>query len=233
MPKAKAEADPLKEVLGTFAPPNRRSLGEDVTERLRAAIVRGTFGPEQHLSEATLAETFGVSRGPIREAFVELEREGLIKIERHRGARVTRLSQADIDEIYELRTALERLAIDRALRLATNDDLAALDAAVDRLQRAVAAQDVHEIVALDVGFHDAVYRAAHHDRLYQAWSALRPQIETFLHSRALDTRDYLERAVTEHAALRDAVRARSKRAALALIGEHLRSAHDRLSKLSS
>ena len=231
MPETKP--DPLTEPFGDFALANRRSLADDVTERLRAAIVRGAFGPEQHLSEATLAEKFGVSRGPIREAFVELEREGLVKIERHRGARVTRLSQADIDEIYELRTALERLAMERATRHATDDDFAAMDDVIALMQRAVKAGDVHTTVELDVRFHDLVYRAARHARLYAAWSNLRPQIETFLHSRSMDTRDYLKKAVREHAELRDVIRSGSKRNAVAMINEHLRTAYERLSQLFS
>ncbi len=223
--------DPVRETLGDFAPANRRSLADDVTDRLRTAIVRGSFGPEQHLSEVALAEKFGVSRGPIREAFVELEREGLVKIERHRGARVTRLSQADIDEIYELRTALERLAMERAVRYATDDDFAAMDEVIELMRRAVKAGDAHGTVTLDVRFHDLVYRAARHTRLYASWSNLRPQIETFLHSRSMDTRDYLKKAVREHAELRDVIRSRSKRNAIAMINEHLRSAYERLSQL--
>jgi DNA-binding GntR family transcriptional regulator len=219
--------------LGELAPANRRSLSEDVADRLRAAIVRGTFDPGQHLSEATLAEKFGVSRGPIREAFVELEREGLVTIERHRGARVTRLSKVDIDEIYSLRAALERVAMERAMRFATDDDFAAMDAMLATLKRAVKAGKIHDVVECDVGFHDLIYKAAHHARLYAAWSNLRPQIETFLHSRSMDARDYLKRAVLEHEELRDVIRGKSKKNALALIDEHLRGAHDRLTQLSS
>ncbi len=228
-----ATPNPVKETMGDFAPANRRSLADDVTDRLRTAIVRGAFDPGQHLSEATLAEKFGVSRGPIREAFVELEREGLVKIERHRGARVTRLSQTDVDEIYELRTAIERLAMERAVRYATDEDFAAMDDVIELLRLAVKAGDVHGTVELDVRFHDLVYRAARHTRLYASWANLRPQIETFLHSRALDTRDYLKKAVREHAELRDVIRSRSKRNAIAMINEHLRSAYERLSQLSS
>jgi DNA-binding GntR family transcriptional regulator len=227
-----AEPDPPKG-LGELAPANRRSLSEDVADRLRSSIVRGAFDPGQHLSEATLAEKFGVSRGPIREAFVELEREGLVTIERHRGARVTRLSQTDVDEIYEMRAALERLAIERAMRFATEDDFAAMDAVIATLKRAVKARKIHDVVECDVGFHDLIYRAARNARLYAVWSNLRPQIETFLHSRSLDAGDYLKRAVREHEELRDVIRGKSKKTAISMIDEHLRSAHERLSQLTS
>lgn len=216
-----------------MAPANRRSLAEDVADRLRESIVRGEFGPGVRLSEASLAEAFGVSRGPIREAFIELERAGLLTIERHRGARVTELTRQDITEIYELRHALERLAMQLAVQYATAEDFASMDAVVESLAEAVAEGDVHRVVQLDIGFHDLVYRAARNARLYAAWSNLRAQTEFFLHSRAKDTVGYLKIAAGEHAELRDVIRSRSAPDALAMIEQHLRSAYDRLSQISS
>lgn len=209
-----------------------RSLSAEVVDRLRAALVRGAFSPGQHLNEAALAEKLGVSRGPRREAFAELEREGLLTLERHRGARVTVPSQTDIDEIYELRNALERLAVERAIRFATESDFAAMADVVERLQRAANAEDVHEVVDLDVCFHDLIYVAAHHSRLYLNWSTLRPQIATFLHARSTDTQDYLVRAEREHAQLLDALQTKSGDTAARLIDSHIRSAYDRLSQIS-
>jgi DNA-binding GntR family transcriptional regulator len=226
-------SEPHDDLLNGLTLSNRRSLSEDVVDLLRAALVRGAFEPGQHLNESGLAEKLGVSRGPIREAFVELEREGLLTLERHRGARVTRLSRSDIDEIYELRRALERLAVERAVRYATDDDYTALAAIVKELRSAVKAADLHGIASLDVRFHDAVYRAAHHSRLYLSWSTLRPQIETFLHSRSTDSTDYLDKAVREHTELLDVLRTRSKRNATRLFESHIRASYDRLSELSS
>ncbi len=204
-----------------------------MVDRLRAAIVRGVFVPGERLSEAALADSFGVSRGPIREAFALLEREGLLELERHRRARVTSLSINDIDEIYELRVALERLAIERACKFATGQDLTAMQAGVERLREAVERGDVAAVVECDVAFHDLVYVAAKHDRLHKSWSLLRPQIETFLFSRAMDQRDYLDKSVREHAGLLDIIRAKAPVQAVALIEDHLRSAYERLAQLSS
>jgi DNA-binding GntR family transcriptional regulator len=224
-----SEVDPLKDL----TIPNRRSLSEDVLDRLRAAIVRGSLGPGHHLSEAALAETFGVSRGPIREAFAELEREGLLTIERHRGARVTRLAPDDVEEIYQLRRALERLAIERAVRLCEAEDFREFDVVLADLKRAVKEKDVHRVVDLDVAFHDLVYRAARHSRLYLAWTTLRPQIATFLHSRAMDSNDYLKKAVAEHTALRDVIRSKDAPRSIEMIDDHLRTAYERLSQLAA
>ena len=224
---------PHDELLSKLTLSSRRSLSEDVVDLLRAALVRGAFEPGQHLNEAGLAEKLGVSRGPIREAFVELEREGLLTLERHRGARVTRLSHADIEEIYELRNALEKLAVERAAERATDDDFSALADVVKRIRRAVDEGDLHGVVTLDVRFHDLIYIAAHHTRLYLSWSTLRPQIETFLHSRSIDTTDYLAKAVPEHAKLLEALRARSKDEVVRLTDAHIRNSYERLSEVSS
>jgi DNA-binding GntR family transcriptional regulator len=222
-----------KDALGELTIPLRRSLSDDVVDRLRSAIIRGEFEPDQRLSEAALAEAFGVSRGPIREALTQLEREGLLKVERHRGARVTRLSQADIDEIYSLRTAMERLAIERAARLADDNDFAAMEAVVQELKTAVAAADARRTVELDVAFHDLVYRAARHSRLYLAWSTLRPQIETFLHTRSTDTQDYFAKALHEHVALLEIIRSREPERAVEMIDDHLHTAYVSLTKMQS
>jgi DNA-binding GntR family transcriptional regulator len=221
-----------KLVIDDAATPNRRSLSDDVVDRLRSAIVRGTFAPGQRLSEVALAEAFSVSRGPIREALTVLEREGLLKVERHRGAWVTLLSRQDIDEIYELRLALERLAMERAARLATSEDCAAMAEVIELLRDAVERKAVFDTVALDVGFHDLIYRAARHDRLYQSWALLRPQIETFLNSRPSDQNAYLDKAVREHSELLEVIRRHDRERAVTMIELHIRSAYDRVSKFN-
>src|SRR5450755_3205695 len=223
--------EPSDQLLNKSTLSSRRSLSEDVVDLLRAALIRGAFEPGQHLNEAGLAEKLGVSRGPIREAFAELEREGLLRLERHRGARVTRLSPADVEEIYALREVLERLAVERAVRYAGDDDFADLADVIERMRRAVEDADLHGVVALDIRFHDLIYVAAHHSRLYSSWSTLRPQIETFLHSRSIDcdSNDYLQRAVPEHVELLDAMRSRSETDATRLIDSHIRDSYDRLS----
>ena len=73
---------------------------------MRDVILSGQFEPDERLGEQFLAETLGVSRGPIREALDQLEREGLVLIRRNRGAFVARLSREDLNEVYSLRLAL-------------------------------------------------------------------------------------------------------------------------------
>src|SRR6266571_1852144 len=89
-------------------PPPKRNLADAVTERMRDAILNGSFKPGQPLREEQLASMLDLSRGPVREALIRLEREGLVQVRRHRGAIVAQLSRTDVEEVYGLRLALER-----------------------------------------------------------------------------------------------------------------------------
>ncbi|GAB3057471.1 GntR family transcriptional regulator [Salinicoccus sesuvii] len=101
----------------------REVLPNSVTTILRQAILKGDLVPGQHLVQAELAEQLGVSRMPVREALKTLEMEGLITLEPHKGAVVNELTIDDIDEIYELRTMLESLALKKSIPYLTDEAL--------------------------------------------------------------------------------------------------------------
>jgi DNA-binding GntR family transcriptional regulator len=105
----------------------RRSLPQQVAERLRAEISCGQLPPGSVLRQAALAERFGVSVIPLREALRQLEGEGLVRSEPHYGAVVTDLSAEDVAEIVRITVALEGLAYPRALPRVGDSDLAAAE----------------------------------------------------------------------------------------------------------
>jgi DNA-binding GntR family transcriptional regulator len=210
-----------------MAPARRRGLADEVADRVRDAIFDGVYPPGGQLREVELAEALGVSRGPVREALLKLEREGLVRSEWHRGATVTALSDADVAELDSLRGALEQLAVGLVAAHASEAALAAIDAAVRRMERAA---DEHELVRCDLGFHDAVYAAAGHRRLREAWQAIRSQVHLFLLTRiGVEAEGYLAAVPAEHRRLAAALRDRDREAALALFAEHRRHAFDVLS----
>lgn len=191
--------------------------------------MRGRFEPGHRLSESMLAEAFGVSRGPVREALSHLQQEGLVQLERHRGARVTRISAEDVEELYELRIDLERFAVKRAVRLVDEEELERMKSVVSSYGRAVESNAVQEAVDLDMKFHDLIYLSARHARLYSCWTnLLRSQIHAFVLSSSLVDPSYMVPCVTEHAAIRDALEARDREGAIELIDHHLSSACERL-----
>jgi len=217
-----------------LSPPVNRSLADEVVVRLRKAILSGQFEPDERLGEQFLAETLEVSRGPIREALNQLEREGLVIIRRNRGAFVARLSREDVDEVYSLRLALEKLAVRLAIQNATLTDFDEMQAIIDTmasyLERGLTEQEGAE---LDVQFHDIVYRSTGHKRLYGFWENLRPQIHIFLLSRAAADSDFRQYAVESHQALLDAIRDKDEARAIATLEDHIRGAYDRVIKIYS
>lgn len=193
--------------------------------------MRGRFRPGDQLSETMLADAFGVSRGPVREALSHLQQEGLVVLERHRGARVTKISQEDVEELYELRISLERLAVKRAARRITADELDQMGKLVSSYGEAVEAEAVAEAVDIDMRFHDLIYRSARHARLYSCWSSLlRSQIHTFVLSCSLVDPSYMAPCVPEHAEIHDALKDGERDRSIELIEQHLGDAHERLLK---
>jgi DNA-binding GntR family transcriptional regulator len=212
-----------------LVPPVKRSLSDEVVERLRRAILSGQLSPDDPLRESVLAESMGVSRGPIREALSRLQREGLV-IDRSNGRSfVARLSRQDLDEVYSLRRAIERFAVERVCGTASEADLAEMQALVDEMaahiQQGVTEQKAAE---LDLRFHDVLYRASRHQRLLNVWTTLRPQIHVFLLSRNVASPDFRDSAVQGHQRILDAIRDGDQNRAQALIEEHLDYAYARV-----
>ena len=212
-----------------LTPTVKRSLADDVVDRLRDAIFHGSFKPGESLREEQLAAMLDVSRGPVREALVQLEREGLVLVRRHRGATVARLARGDLEDVYSLRLALERLAVQRAARYATDQDFAAMEAVLAAFDVALArGPSEKEVAELDVRFHDLIYQAARHQRLYDCWANLRSQIYIFLLSRNVANPDFREITVKTHTDLLDALRTRDEARVTVVIEDHLRGAYDRV-----
>ncbi|WP_280460036.1 GntR family transcriptional regulator [Nocardia carnea] len=208
---------------------NRVRVKDDVLAVLRAAILEGSFAPGEHLNEASLADQLEVSRGPIRDALSSLAHEGLVVIEPHKGATVPLMSKNDVDEIYTLRLALEMLAAKSAVVHATPEDLSALGAATADLAAVVdAGGSIRDITDADLRFHDAFYRAAHHQRLYASWRSVRSQVALCLFSRNTVSATSREIVVGEHVQILQLLMDRDQESLVKAVDEHLRGAYERL-----
>jgi DNA-binding GntR family transcriptional regulator len=219
-------ADPSP-VLSSSMAVVHRSLSDEVVDRLREGIITGVLKPGQHLREASLSIAMDVSRSPIRDAFAQLNHEGLVTIRRHRGAVVVGMTEQDIEEVYSLRLSLETLAVRLATERATSTELAALrDAATFADPGDQFSQE--QFAKHDVAFHELFYVAARHERLYAAWSMLRPHLRRFLLARNIANADYKDSFSTEHSALAETVAAGDSEAAQRMIVTHLEGAYTRL-----
>jgi DNA-binding GntR family transcriptional regulator len=209
---------------GGVTPARRRGLADEVADRIREAVFTGVYSPGAQLREVELSQALEVSRGPVREALLRLEREGLVRSAWHRGTTVTALSPDDVAELDSLRGALERLAVSRVVAVGSDEDIATIEQSADRMSRAT---DAHTMVRHDIEFHDAVFAAARHGRLCTAWEAIRSQVHLFLLTRiGVRTEDYLARIPDEHRELVAALRARDTVVALELSAVHRRRAFE-------
>lgn len=167
--KASSTLEPLQALPRSAAarPPGRlahRTLSSAIGEQLRQGILSGHYAAGSQLRQDALAAEFGVSRIPVREALFQLEAEGLLHIEPHKGAVVAGFSLDEIDDVLGLRVLLEpRLLAQSAPRLSEADygEIAGYGAAFDE---AVAAQDVARWGELNALFHLALYRHARQPR---------------------------------------------------------------------
>lgn len=210
-------------------PAARISLGEIVAGRLREAILNAELVPGQHLREEQIAELLEVSRGPVRDAFLILAGEGLVRLSRHRGATVVEMSADDFGEVYSLRSAIEELAVRLAIRRHDAADLEALDRSLGELRSRMRRSSVtpQEAARLDVSFHDGIFRAAHHDRLYKSWSTIRLQVHWFMLLRTVADKDWRDDMVQNHLRILDLIRSGDEAAAVTVVGDHIRQAYTR------
>jgi DNA-binding GntR family transcriptional regulator len=204
------------------APPSR-VLSEHVAAELREAIIADRLKPGQRIVERDIAAAMQTSRGPVRDALLQLESEGLVVRYPHRGTFVTRLTIEDVKEIYSLRQAIESLAVDHLLKRATPADLQELDDLVQEMEDRIAGSySISEATELDLAFHRALCRISGHSRALAAWEALRGQTRVLLMSRI--TRgpiDFQEQAVVWHRRLVDALRERNQDLAQRELRTHL------------
>lgn len=172
----------------------------------------------QRYSVAALAEQFGVSRTPVREALLLLERNGVVRFERNRGVRILETTAHDLAEVFALRLLLEVPATRRACGLLDAADLEALARELSAMTGAL--DDERTFMAHDRRFHELVLEGAGNRRLVAAVSQLRDLVRargasTVGQSRGLDA------VLAEHVAILDALHARDPDAAAAAMREHL------------
>jgi DNA-binding GntR family transcriptional regulator len=210
-------------------PAARTSLGDVVAERLRQAILDDNLSPGQHLREEEISEMLDVSRGPVRDAFLMLQREGLVKLSRHRGATVVKLSIEDIGEVYSLRSAIESLAVRLAIRRHVPADLDVLAESMTQLQRGIKAKNTDSALArLDLNFHDGIFQAAHHGRLSESWANIRMQVYWCMLSRSAASPDWRVSMAERHEKILALITTKDELGAADAVAEHVSGAYNRI-----
>lgn len=155
-------------------------LSEQVRDSLRDRIISGELEPGMRLTETDLASKLKVSRGPLREAILQLTEEGLLVKETYKGLRVRSVSQRELSELYSMRTTLERFAFQEAWDRRTDAALNDLSARYKSLEDARNREDPSGAVKGEIAFHSWVYELSGHSLLIAHWRKLIPLVQIYM-----------------------------------------------------
>ncbi len=185
---------------------NHQTLREKIVDTIREAIVNGVLGPDTKISEPELAERFGISRTPIREALRQLESEGFITVVPRKGAVVSRLSKKDVEDFYELKGILEGYAARRSVARVTEEDIAHMEQLNQELEIKSKKGDLRRAYQLHNEFHDIFLRLGGNDKLYAIVQGLVKQFQRFRMS--LSVPGKIEGSIAQHREIIEAFRNR-------------------------
>ncbi len=198
-----------------------KSLMEATAEQIRDAIVSGELPLGSKLSEQRLADIFGVSRSPVRDALASLQTEGLVNISAKRGSFVFTPDLKEVDDLCEYRAVLEAAALRMALARNPEALVSGLSKSITEMQAALEKQDVGRYTRGDLQFHKAIIETCGNRSIAQAYErtispvmALRTHLFTIMNAT-------LDRSMEEHAVLVEACRSGDADEAVRLLEEHV------------
>jgi DNA-binding GntR family transcriptional regulator len=203
------------------------TLSQRVYEHLRDEILADRLLPGTELSEVALSRELAISRGPIREAMSRLSAEGLITMRPRRRAEVRSLTPQELIDAYQVREALEVMAVRLAIPRVTEADLARLDELTDRMAAHVADGAVREFFATSASFHELLGELSGNPKLQEVYRRLEGEIGRF-RNRMPALRDSMDDSLTEHRAILAAIRLRDADRAAALTADHIRMRAEQL-----
>jgi DNA-binding GntR family transcriptional regulator len=210
-------------LLRAAKPLGHRTMALAAADALRQRILGGVYRGGHQLRQDALASELGISRIPLREAFVQLESEGLVKILPHRGAIVSETSVDEIDELFQLRALLEpRLLRHSAPRL-TAEDHGALDMILSEYDAAMLSDDASRWGELNTAFHQQLYARAEQPRTASIVATLLQGTDRYTRMQ-LSFTDGRAQAREEHARLLQLCRSGDVAEACTLLTAHIRQA---------
>ena len=195
-------------------------LRDVVFNTLREAILKGELQPGERLMELQLESKLGVSRTPIREAIRMLEQEGLAVTMPRKGAEVARMTLKDMEDVLEVREALDELAARIACAKINDEQLENLKSIRDEFKKSLDSGDVKKIAEEDVRFHDAIYEATDNAKLIALTNNIREQMYRYRVEYLKDQNNY-PILIAEHDAIVNALEQRDKEMVTAEMHTHV------------
>ena len=204
-----------------------RQARTDPYHRLREEIVSGRLHPNERLTESALAGRLRAGRTGVRAALVRLDQEGLVVLEKNRGARVRHIDDREALEIEEVRAALEGMLCRRAATRITPAQLRELHQVLEKMRDRVAAGDSIGFSELNATFHQSIWAAADHPTASRIVGALKSQGIRFQYQTALRP-GRAQRSLHEHEVIFAALKAHDGNAAEGAMEKHLAEVVDTL-----
>jgi DNA-binding GntR family transcriptional regulator len=229
-PGAEERAGDGRDGAGSEALIQQSLLGKQVYELLWQRIVSHQLQPGDKLSDLRLSEELRVSRTPVREALHRLAQEGIVRAESRRGFYVSHFSSEDVREVYDVRTALEVLAVRLALPHLRGADLTAAQAELDAVSRRLHAGDPEAnetFLVIDRACHEMLVQAANNRRLAGMMTSLQAQLRVFQFY-GIHFQDMMKLSLEHHQAILAALRAGDGPAAEAAMERHIQEVKARV-----
>jgi len=208
----------------------RRTLHEEVLERLRDMIIEGRLEPGQRINEGAVGAQLGVSRTPLREAIKSLASEGLVEMQPAKGAVVRRFSLRDLREILEVIKSLEQLGGRIACAQATDEQIAEVVALHEKMMALYAEQNRLEYFKLNQAIHSAIVAASGNAVLMEMHETLQARIKR-LRFIGNEGPSKWAGAVAEHEGMIVALKKRDGEALAVEIGKHMDHTLDRVKEV--
>lgn len=208
------------------------ALYQEVAERLRQRIFTHELAPGAWIDEQTLANDYGISRTPLREALKVLAAEGLVTLKPRRGCYVTEISERDLDEIFPLLALLEGRCAAEASQHANAEDMQQLEVLHAELERCARHRQIEQFFDANQAFHLRIQEISGNRWLLQVIQDLRKVLKlTRLHSLSIAGR--LHQSLLEHRSIMAAIKARDVQAAESAMREHLLAGRQALNKITA
>ncbi len=198
------------------------SLRRVVFETLRKAILSGKMEPGERLLELPLARQLGVSRTPVREAIHMLQQEGLVCVVPHRGAMVTGICREDMEDLLDVRSALETLAAEKACQMADEKKTVKLEAAARAFERSCSGGSLESRAAADGQFHRAICEAGENRSLLKVMESLEDQVYRY-RVEYLKEDLAVPEILRQHRRILEAIRQGDEKSAGKAVNEHIQA----------
>ena len=204
-------------------------LRDVVFNTLRQEILTGKLKPGERLMEIHLANKLGVSRTPIREAIRKLELEGLVIMIPRRGAEVAQITLKSLQDVMEVRRALDVLAIEPACERMGQEELDSLYQACENFRAAVKTKDTRKLAEADVAFHDKIVLSTGNTRLIQLVSNLSEQMYRYRFEYLKDASSH-EMLQQEHLEMYQSILKKDKVTAADVVRKHINNQEEAIIK---